>query len=273
MTDDNTPPKLITRRKTLTLFGAAGVVGLAAAVGCSSSDDNTPTPTAAKSATGTTGATATATVQATPTATPVATATPGSAIAVSCVAVPELTEGPYFVDEMLNRSDIRSDPASGAVSAGIPLVMTVKVFDANCAPLAGANVDLWHCDADGVYSDVSANNSVGQKFLRGYQTTGADGVAKFTTIYPGWYQGRAVHIHFKIRNYNGSSTASFTSQFFFDDAITDTVYQQAPYNTRGSRDQRNSSDGIFGQSGGATLLTPTASGSGYDTAFGVMLQA
>jgi protocatechuate 3,4-dioxygenase beta subunit len=273
MTEANTPPRLLTRRRTLSLFGAAGVAGLAAAVGCNSSDDKS-TATASRSATATAGASATgaATATAASTATQAATATPG-AIAVNCVAVPELTEGPYFVDEMLNRSDVRSDPASGAVSAGVPLVMTIRVFDSNCSPLAGAHVDIWHCNADGAYSDVSQNNTVGQKFLRGYQETDSDGVAKFTTIYPGWYMGRSVHIHFKIRNYDGTNTAGFTSQWFFDDDLTDQVYQQAPYNTRGTRDQRNSSDGIYGQSGGATLLTATPSGDGYETAFGIMLQA
>lgn len=268
MSEENAPSRLITRRRTLSLFGAAGVAGLAAAVGCSSSDDKS-TATATRSATATSGASATGAA----TATQAATATPGGVVAVNCVAVPEVTEGPYFVDEMLNRSDIRADPSSGSMSAGVPLVMTVKVFDSNCAPLAGANVDIWHCDADGNYSDVSQNGTVGQKFLRGYQTTDSDGVAKFTTVYPGWYQGRAVHIHFKIRNYNGSSTAGFISQFFFDDTLTDQVYQQAPYNTRGNRGQQNSNDSIFGETGGATLLNVTPSGDSYETAFGIMLQA
>lgn len=274
MTDDNTPPRLLTRRRTLGLFGAAGVAGLAAAVGCSSSDDkSTATATRAATATSAASATGIATSTIASTATPAATATPGATIAVNCVAVPELTEGPYFVDELLNRSDVRSDPSDGSVAEGVALVMTIKVFDSNCAPLAGAHVDIWHCNADGIYSDVSANNSVGQKFLRGYQATDSSGVAKFTTIYPGWYQGRAVHIHFKIRNYDGANTAGFTSQFFFDDAVTDQVYQSAPYNSRGTRGQRNSDDGIYSQSGGATLLNVTPSGDGYESAFGIMLSA
>jgi protocatechuate 3,4-dioxygenase beta subunit len=85
-----------------------------------------------------------------------------------------------------------------------------------------------------------------RKFLRGYQITDANGVAGFTTIYPGWYSGRAVHIHFKLRLYAGSAkTYEFTSQFFFDDTLTDSVYTQSPYNTRGSRNVRNSNDGIY----------------------------
>jgi hypothetical protein len=85
-----------------------------------------------------------------------------------------------------------------------------------------------------------------RKFLRGYQVTDANGVAAFSTIYPGWYNGRAVHIHFKLRLYAGSTkTYEFTSQFFFDDALTDAVYAQSPYSSRSSRDTRNASDGIY----------------------------
>src|SRR6267142_4437211 len=122
-----------------------------------------------------------------------ATPTTGSA---TCVLTAALTEGPFFVDEMLNRSDIRTDPATGAVSTGIPLTLAFNVsrYASNaCTPLTGAYLDVWHCDSTGIYSDVSGSS---QKFLRGYQITDANGVAAFTTIYPGWYSGRAVHIHF-----------------------------------------------------------------------------
>jgi protocatechuate 3,4-dioxygenase beta subunit len=270
MTDETSPRRLLTQRRTLGLIGAAGVAGLAAAVGCSSSD-NAATATATRSTT-TTGMTGANSASAATTST--ATATASAQPVINCVAVPALTEGPYFVDELLNRSDIRADPTTGAASAGTPLEMTIRVFSAACAPLAGAHVDIWHCDAAGKYSDESANNTVGLKFLRGYQVTDENGAAKFTTIYPGWYVGRAVHIHFKIRTYDGSSqTSAFTSQFFFDDAQSDAIYQQAPYNSRGSRDTRNSSDSIYGQSGGQTLLTLSPSGNGYASTFGISLQA
>jgi protocatechuate 3,4-dioxygenase beta subunit len=109
--------------------------------------------------------------------------------------------------------------------------------------LTGAYLDVWHCDADGVYSDVSGSS---RRFLRGYQITDANGVAAFTTIYPGRYGGRAVHIHFKLRLYAGSTrTYEFTSQFFFDDKFTDSVYTQSPYSSRGSRNVRNANDGIY----------------------------
>jgi protocatechuate 3,4-dioxygenase beta subunit len=164
----------------------------------------------------------------------------------SCVLTASLTEGPFFVDEKLNRSDIRSDPGSGAVAAGIPLKLAFnvsRVANSACTPLTSAYLDVWHCDSTGTYSDVSGSS---RKFLRGYQVTDANGVAAFTTIYPGWYGGRAVHIHFKLRLYAGSSkTYEFTSQFFFDDTFTDSVYTQAPYSARGSRNTRNADDGIY----------------------------
>ena len=127
-----------------------------------------------------------------------APATPG------CIARPEQTEGPYFVDEALDRSDIRSDPADGSVTPGARLDLTLnvsRIAKGACVPLAGAIVDLWHCDALGVYSDVRDPHfdTTGKKFLRGFQATDTNGAARFTTIYPGWYPGRAVHIHFKVR--------------------------------------------------------------------------
>jgi len=164
----------------------------------------------------------------------------------SCILTASLTEGPFFVDEKLNRSDIRTDPATGAVSAGIPLALTFnvqRVASNACTPLTGAYLDVWHCDAAGVYSDVSGST---RKFLRGYQITDANGSAAFQTVYPGWYGGRAVHIHFKLRLYAGSTrTYEFTSQFFFDDTFTDSVYTQSPYSSRGSRSTRNANDGIY----------------------------
>jgi protocatechuate 3,4-dioxygenase beta subunit len=164
----------------------------------------------------------------------------------TCVRTAALTEGPFFVDEMLNRSDIRTDPITGAVSTGIPLTLTfnvTRVASSACTPLTGAYLDVWHCDAAGTYSDVSGSS---RKFLRGYQITDANGVAAFTTIYPGWYSGRAVHIHFKLRLFAGSAkTYEFTSQFFFDDSLTDSVYTQSPYNSRSTRNTRNSNDGIY----------------------------
>jgi protocatechuate 3,4-dioxygenase beta subunit len=198
------------------------------------------------------------------TAAPTGTTTTGA----SCVLTAALTEGPFFVDEKLNRSDIRTDPISGVVSAGIPLSLTFnvsRVASSACTPLTSAYLDVWHCDSTGTYSDVSGSS---RQFLRGYQVTDANGVAAFTTIYPGWYSGRAVHIHFKLRLYAGSSkTYEFTSQFFFDDTLTDSVYTQSPYSSRGSRNTRNASDGIYNSlstndKAGLTLQTSKTAG-GY----------
>src|SRR5262249_33231810 len=107
----------------------------------------------------------------------------------ACVVRPAQTEGPYFVDEKLNRSDIRSEPADGSVKSGVPLRLTFSVSridEHSCNPLAGAVVDVWHCDALGIYSDVrdAAFDTRGKKFLRGYQVTNSNGLAEFITIYP-----------------------------------------------------------------------------------------
>ena len=265
--EDKTPRK-ITRREALSILGVASVAGLGLIAGCGGDDDAaTATPTRTTGGTGTATGTA-GTVTAVATATPA----PTTAAAITCVVTPDETEGPYFVDEMLNRSDIRPDPTSGDVTAGIPLALTIRVYKVgtSCEPLAGALVDIWHCNADGLYSDVSANNTVGQKFLRGYQLTDDSGVATFTTMYPGWYQGRTVHIHFKIRTFDGSSTTyEFTSQLFFDDSLSDQVYASAPYNARGNRGTLNSNDNIYDD---MLLMNVAPSGNGYASTFDVGLQ-
>jgi protocatechuate 3,4-dioxygenase beta subunit len=196
----------------------------------------------------------------------------------ACVVTPSETEGPYFVDEHLNRSDIISDPSTGAKRTGVPLTLTfqvARVGSGGCTALSGAQVDVWHCDARGVYSDVSAQSSVGQKFLRGYQLTDAGGVATFATIYPGWYAGRAVHIHFKVRTYTGA-TKSFevSSQLFFDDAVTDEIYKTAPYNSRPNRSTRNQNDMVYtsnGNSGAVLVVKPAQTAAGYAATFAIGL--
>jgi len=195
-----------------------------------------------------------------------------------CMARPQQTQGPYFVDERLNRSDIRTDPLSGAVSPGVPIALTFlvsRVTPGGCEPLPGAQVDLWQCDALGIYSDVTdpGFNTAGQKFLRGYQVTDAAGQVVFRTIYPGWYAGRTVHMHFKVRT-PGSSTraAEFTSQLYFDDALTDRVHLTPPYAGKGRRTTRNTADRIFRSGGDQLLLTPRARDNGYEATFSLGLQ-
>jgi len=142
---------------------------------------------------------------------------------------PQQIEGPYFVDGMSNRSDIRSDTSDGSVQEGIPLRLVLNVYgiDGNdgkgigsCTPLSGAKVDIWHANSQGVYSGVQDAGTGGNDFLRGYQVTDDNGTVQFTTIYPGWYQGRAIHIHVKVRTFEGSNeTLEWTSQFYLNNSI------------------------------------------------------
>ena len=180
--------------------------------------------------------------------------------AVPCVVVPEQMEGPYFVDGMLDRSDIRGDPATGEVKPGTPLALTLAVStlrDNACAPLAGVHVDIWHCDALGVYSGVKDPHfdTTGHHYLRGWQRTDRNGEARFRTIYPGWYPGRSVHIHFKLRTDPGAGQGhEFTSQLYFDDKVGDELFSHAPYSVNTQPRTRNSGDGIFRRERGPELV-------------------
>lgn len=249
---EKTANNLLSRRQTLRLMGAAGAT---AVVAFASEPAAKLVPAVRRSAV-------------------------ANAATLDCVVRPQLTEGPYFVDEKLNRSDIRTDPTTGVVSTGVPLILQFNITGTgggNCAPVPNAQVDIWHCDAAGAYSDISNGagqaNTSGRKYLRGYQNTDSNGEAQFTTIYPGWYSGRAVHIHFKIRLYTGSQkTYEFTSQLFFNDTLSDQVFTQSPYNTRGTRNTRNSNDGIYNGGGSQLLLTATPSGQGYAATFNIGLE-
>lgn len=196
----------------------------------------------------------------------------------SCVVKPQQTEGPYFVEEKLNRSDIRSDPSSNSVSEGTELLLVLRVSQisgSSCMPLAGAKVDLWHCDALGVYSDVQDRSfdTRGKKFLRGYQITDKNGAVQFITIYPGWYPGRAVHMHFKIRTDAVSQQSyEFTSQLYFDDSFTDQIHAQAPYAAKGQHRLRNNQDGIFQEGGKDLILQVSKNKRSYVGTFDLGLQ-
>lgn len=192
-----------------------------------------------------------------------------------CIGVLEQTEGPFFVDENLNRSDIRTDSATGTAREGVPLELEFQVShvatDGVCRPLPDATVDVWHCDASGVYSDVRDRNAdtTGQDFLRGFQMTDKNGIARFTTVFPGWYPGRTVHVHFKIRTKNN---LDFTSQLYFDDALTDKIHAKNPYAEKGQRNLRNNRDGIFRAGGEALTLTLKETSGGYRAVFQIGLQ-
>lgn len=246
--DDLPVGRLLTRREALKFLGLVGAALVAA--GCAPGQTGTAPATSAGAAT--------------------ATGVAGQATASSaaaCVVRPEMTVGPYFVDEQLNRSDIRTEPSDGSVKAGVPLTVAFNVMQiaaGACSPLAGAMVDVWHCDALGVYSGVADEATNGQKFLRGYQVTDASGHVEFQTIYPGWYTGRTVHFHFKIRaTVPAGQDYEFTSQLYFDEAVTDQVFTQAPYNTTGQRDTTNATDMHYANGGDQLLGELVSTEGGY----------
>jgi protocatechuate 3,4-dioxygenase beta subunit len=220
----------------------AGVVAVACSGGSSSKGASSSTRTTSAGASGTTASSA------------------------ACVLTPEATEGPYYLD----LDKVRSDITEG--KDGTPLDLKVTVVDATgCTPIKDAAIDVWHCDAAGVYSGFSQAGGGGpggaqsatddQTFLRGTQVTDANGLAQFHTIYPGWYRGRAVHIHMKV--HVGGSVVH-TGQLFFDDDLTNQVYGSAPYSSRGTPDVRNSADDIYRSAGAASaILAVTPSGQGY----------
>ena len=163
---------------------------------------------------------------------------------VACVLTPEQTEGPFYVDAAKLRRDIR------AGRPGRPMTLRLVVVDATtCRPIKGAAVDIWHCDAGGAYSGFDAAAS--KSFLRGVQRTDAKGVATFRTIYPGWYPGRAVHIHVKV---HVGGDVVHTGQLYLPDRVTDAVHRKKPYNARGPRTTRNAADGLYRSGGSRSLL-------------------
>lgn len=282
MGDDDAPVgRILSRREVLALLGLSGAAALAAAcqpmaaaptpAAAAGGALPTVTPTPALSAERATVAAIAESpaAQATITADVAAAEAINAVTAPACVARPEMTEGPYFVDTGLNRSDIRSDANTGVIKEGAPLLLTFRVSQISadaCTPLAGALVDVWHCDASGVYSGVTDRSftTTGENWLRGHQVTDGGGAATFGTIYPGWYPGRTVHIHFKVRtDPDAAQGYEFVSQLFFDDALSDQVLAQPPYNVTGPR-TRNTDDGIYDD---LLLLPVTAAEGGYAATF------
>jgi protocatechuate 3,4-dioxygenase beta subunit len=165
--------------------------------------------------------------------------------AVSCVLAPEQTEGPYYVPSAKVRRDVTER------KPGTVLMLQLSVVDAStCKPIKGASVDIWHCDASGAYSGVQGSQRT--TFMRGIQKTDAKGVATFKTIYPGYYPGRAVHIHVKVHL---GGNVVHTGQLYFPDATTDTVYKASPYSRRPARAMRNAGDSIYRNGGKRSQLT------------------
>jgi protocatechuate 3,4-dioxygenase beta subunit len=198
-----------------------------------------------------------------------------------CIVRPAQTEGPFFVDGELERSDIRFDAHSRDARPGTPLKLrfnVARMAGASCTPLAGAQVHVWHSDASGVYSDTGVRRAAAtsSQFLRGYQLTDTTGAAQFLTIFPGWYAGRTAHIHFKIRIPAASGSTAhaqeFTSQLYFDDALSDQVFAAAPYNTHGKRELRNADDFLYRSGGKRLMLELQPDGAGYVGSFDIDVQ-
>jgi protocatechuate 3,4-dioxygenase beta subunit len=224
--------KRIGRREAL---GAIGAVGAAAAFACGDSGSTPTSPTTTTS-----------------------TTTSGNA---ACAVTPTETVGPYPSLTDLFRSDIREG------KSGTPLALTIRVVNTNsaCAPVSNANVEIWHVDAAGNYSQYGTQQT--QTFLRGIQTTNDRGEVTFTTIYPGWYQGRATHIHVEV-TLSGRSVK--VTQIAFPETINNAVYATGAYASRGANPISNGSDGIFADSLSSELTTPTGDAtSGYVASFQV----
>ena len=213
----------LTRRQLMAASAAAGAYVL---LGCGD-DDKSAAPAS-------TGTTSTSTER------------------VDCVLAPEQTEGPYYVDNNLIRRDITDG------KDGVPLELRLKALNASsCEPMRGALVEVWHCDALGNYSGV---NGASGNFLRGGQRSAKNGEATLQTIYPGWYQGRTTHIHVKV---HVGGQVLHTGQLYFDDSANAAVYKRAPYNSHGTPDTTNASDGIYQQGGKESTVALTPRGNGY----------
>jgi protocatechuate 3,4-dioxygenase beta subunit len=211
----------------------------------------------------------------------------GDDSAQTATLTPAAEEGPFFVDfstAALNRSELTTGTTRASVLNGVPLALTFNVFQISgttVTPLSGARVDVWEADAIGKYSAETSEGTASETYLRGYQATSAAGSVSFNTIIPGWYGGRTAHIHLMIRSSaSGTLTNLLTTQVFFADSFINTIFANAPYNSRGTRDTTNATDHVYNGTSGGTIvgpsltLSPTATGSGgYAATFNVYVQA
>ena len=183
----------------------------------------------------------------------------------SCTVTPTETAGPFPSLNSLFRSDIREG------KSGTLLTLTIKVVNSNaaCAAVPNADVEIWHVDAAGQYSEYGSQAA--QTYLRGIQTTNGNGEVTFTTIYPGWYQGRATHIHAEV-TIGGVSRK--VTQIAFPEAVNDAVHTSGVYASRGKNLMTNLADGIFADSLASELVVPTGgAASGYAVHFQVAIAA
>jgi protocatechuate 3,4-dioxygenase beta subunit len=181
--------------------------------------------------------------------------------AVSCVLAPEQTEGPYYIA----REKVRRNITDGR--PGTPLLLRAFVVDAStCRAIKNAAVDIWHADAEGIYSGFG-EGAASRTFMRGIQRSNAKGLALFRTVYPGWYQGRTVHIHVKVHL---GGNVLHTGQLYFPDTVTDAVYRKAPYNSRPNRSTRNAADAIYRNGGKKSQVSVRKNSAGVYVATIVM---
>ena len=259
MTTPTTTPwprsRTLDRRALLLGAGTALV-----AVGCSRGGSGDTSSAPGSSASGAATPMTTAAASATPDATGAAglaalTAADFDGLG-TCALLPEKTAGPFPLDEQLDRSDITES------YPGHPVRLGLRVVDAACAPVAGAAVEVWHADATGDYSAFAdggdgKDEGPGTTFLRGTQTAGDDGIVEFLTVYPGWYRGRAVHVHLRVHL---DDATVLTSQLFFDEGYTAGVYAEETYAANGLPDTSNARDGIAGDPEAEGTLVVTTAG-------------
>lgn len=194
------------------------------------------------------------------------TTSTGGAATGSCVVAAEEAAGPYpdRLGMLSNPAFFRRDIREGRSGAVLNLTLTVTNVRNNCLPVANANVEIWQCDASGNYSEYAqpGYNGTGQTFLRGLQATDANGNVTFTTVYPGWYSGRATHIHVKVY-VNGAVVK--TTQIAFPESITAEVYASGVYASKGQSPTKNASDNVFSDGTSTEMASVTGSAAaGYD---------
>jgi protocatechuate 3,4-dioxygenase beta subunit len=218
-------------------------------------------------------------------------------VASAAKLTPELTEGPYWVNTMLHRSNVLGNTHGGGHQPGVPLRLYINVFEATTTkPMNGLAVDIWHANAHGLYSDESSQqagggtsgargNTISDNWLRGYQITGKDrglrkqpvhGQVSFQTIWPGWYAGRAIHIHVRVRKLHssGATIAGYTTQIFFSDTNnTHVLTAAAPYNARSPQTgpTTDESDTVMTSADFATNIVAVKGsiGTGYTAVFNI----
>lgn len=184
----------------------------------------------------------------------------GATTKPDCVLTPEQEEGPFYIDLARVRRDIVEN------RPGLPLALALTVVDADtCEPIRDAAVDIWHCDALGVYSGEPSEGSEGETYLRGIQLTDRNGRAEFATIYPGQYPGRTTHIHVKVhiggRQNDGAYSGghvSHTGQLFSSDRRDGEVFALAPYNRNTTAITPRNLDGVFRDQGGSSSVLALA---------------